>query len=73
MYVPVCMYVTEYFNVLNYIGRSGIPAHTPAVELTVNSRVRKINQSLLPSSAQAIREYEESGGRITDPDCTQYS
>ena len=48
--------------------RSGAAPHIPAVELAVNNGLTKIDPAILPTSEQAVRENEQSGGHITDPD-----
>lgn len=54
-------------HVHSYTGRRHQKSHVPAVEMRTNSRIGRINPAIVPSTAQAVAEYTNSGGHLTDP------
>ena len=47
--------------------RHGLPQGVPNQRVFIDDRVKRIDQSLLWTPAEAVQMYRRSGGRITDP------
>ena len=59
-------------SVLLTTGRRHKRSHVPMVEMWASYKVWPVSTVAVPSSAQAVAVYTQSGGRLTDPqnNCT---
>ena len=57
----------SYKSVLLNTGRRHQRSHVPVVEMRASYKVRPVNAATVPSSVQAVTEYTQSGGHLTDP------
>ena len=51
-----------------FAGRRNHEAHVPVIEMSVNNKVTKLHHAVIPPYQQAVDEYRQNGGQLTDPD-----
>ena len=67
MYYYIYMFMFGSWFFITEGRRHGLPEGVPNQRVFIDDRVKRIDQSLLWTPAEAVQRYRRNGGRITDP------